>query len=132
MVAEVFAPSFGALGIGGIVSFVVGSIILMDEESMRISIYLIGGTALASAAFILWVMSRLFTISRKKVRTGAEVMVGSIGEVMADFTDEGRIWVLGESWRALSPTPVKKGQKVQVISQDGLLLQVNILEEDRT
>lgn len=132
MVAEAFAPSFGALGVGGIVSFVVGSIILMDEESMRISIYLIGGTALASAAFILWVMSRLFTISRKKVRTGAEVMVGSIGEAMADFTDEGRIWVLGESWRALSPTPVKKGQKVQVISQDGLLLQVNILEEDMT
>ena len=130
MVAEAFAPSFGALGVGGIVSFVVGSIILMDEESMRISLILIGGTALASLGFILWVMSRLFTISRKKVRTGAEVMVGSIGEAMADFTDEGRVWVLGESWRALSPTPVKKGQKVQVISQDGLLLQVNILEED--
>ena len=129
MVAEAFAPSFGALGVGGIVSFVVGSIILMDEESMRISLILIGGTALASLSFILWVMSRLFTISRKKVRTGAEVMVGSIGEAMADFTDEGRVWVLGESWRALSPTPVKKGQKVQVISQDGLLLQVNILED---
>ena len=132
MVAEAFVPSFGALGVGGIVSFVVGSIILMDEESMRISIYLIGSTALASTGFILWVMSRLFTITRKKVRTGTEELVGSIGEAMADFTDEGRIWVHGESWRALSPTPVKKGQKVKVISQDGLLLQVNILEEDMT
>jgi membrane-bound serine protease (ClpP class) len=132
MVAEVFAPSFGALGIGGIVSFVVGSIILMDEESMRISIPLIGGTALVSAAFILWVMGRLYTISRKKVITGAEVMVGSIGEAMADFTNEGRVWVKGESWRALSPTPLKKGQKVQVISQDGLLLNVKKLEEDTT
>jgi membrane-bound serine protease (ClpP class) len=132
MVAEVFAPSFGALGIGGIVSFVVGSIILMDEESMRISLPLIGGTALVSAAFILWMMGRLYTISRKKVITGVEVMVGSIGEAMADFTDEGRVWVQGESWRALSPTPVKKGQKVQVISQDGLLLNVKILEEDTT
>ena len=132
MVAEAFAPSFGALGVGGIVSFVVGSIILMDEESMRISIYLIGSTALASTGFILWVMSRLLTISRKKVRTGAEVMVGSIGKAMADFTDEGRVWVHGESWRAQSPAPVKKGQKVQVISQDGLLLQVNILEENMT
>jgi len=132
MVGEAFAPSFGALGVGGIVSFVVGSIILLDEESMRISLYLIGGTALASAAFILWVISRLLTISRKKVRTGAEELVGSIGEAMADFTNEGRIWVHGESWRALSPTPVKRGQKVRVIAQDGLLLQVNILEEDRT
>ena len=130
MVAEAFAPSFGALGVGGIVSFVVGSIILIDEESMRIAIPLIGGIALASLGFILWVISRLLTISRKKVRTGAEVMVGSIGEAMADFTDEGRVWVMGESWRAQSPTSVEKGQKVQVISQDGLLLQVNILEED--
>jgi len=130
MIGEAFAPSFGALGIGGIVSFVVGSIILMDEESMRISIPLIGGTALASAGFILWVMGRMYTISRKKVITGTEELVGSIGEAMADFTDEGRIWVHGESWRALSPTPVNKGQKVQVISQDGLLLQVKIIEED--
>jgi membrane-bound serine protease (ClpP class) len=132
MVAEVFAPSFGALGIGGIVSFVVGSIILMDEESMRISLPLIGGTALVSAAFILWVIGRLYTISRKKMITGAEIMIGSIGEAMTDFTDEGRVWVQGESWRALSPTPMKKGQKVQVISQDGLLLNVKKIEEDTT
>ena len=132
MVAEVFAPSFGALGIGGIVSFVVGSIILMDEESMRISLPLIGGTALVSAAFILWVMGRLYTISRKKMITGAEIMIGSTGEAMTDFTDEGRVWVQGESWRALSPTPLKKGQKVQVISQDGLLLNVKKIEEDTT
>ena len=130
MIAEAFAPSFGALGIGGIVSFVVGSIILMDEESMRISLLLIGGTALASAGFILWVMGRLYSVSRKKVITGTEELIGSIGEAMADFTDEGRIWVRGESWRARSPKPVKKGRKVQVISQDGLLLQVKILEED--
>lgn len=132
MVAEVFAPSFGALGIGGIVSFVVGSIILMDEKSMRISLPLIGGTALVSAAFILWVMGRLYSISRKKMITGAEIMIGSIGEAMADFTGEGRVWVQGESWRALSPTPMKKGQKVRVISQNGLLLNVKKLEEDTT
>ena len=130
MVAEVFAPSFGALGIGGIVSFVVGSIILMDEKSMRISLPLIAGTALVSAAFILWVMGRLYTISRKKVITGQEVMIGSIGVAMSDFTNEGRIWVQGESWQAFSPMPVRKGQKVQVISQDGLLLNVKILLED--
>ncbi len=132
MIAEAFAPSFGALGIGGIVAFVVGSIILMDEESMRISIPLIGGTALASACFILWVMGMFYKISRKKVLTGTEELVGSTGEAMADFTGEGRIWVRGESWRALSQAPVKQGQKVRVISQDGLLLQVKISEEDMT
>jgi len=130
MAAEVFTPSFGALGIGGIVAFVVGSIILMDEKSMRISIPLIAGTAVASASFILWVMSRLYAISRKKVRTGVELMIGSVGEAINDFSGEGRIWIQGESWRAHSPSPVKKGQKVEVISQDGLLLNVKIFQEE--
>ncbi|MGW8161144.1 MAG: NfeD family protein [Desulfobulbales bacterium] len=132
MIAEAFAPSFGALGIGGIIAFVAGSIIMMDEESMRISLSLIISTALVTAGFLLWVMGRMYTISRKKVLTGAEEMIGSTGEAMADFADEGRVWIHGESWLAKSPTPVKKGQKVQVTSQDGLTLNVKLLQEDMT
>jgi membrane-bound serine protease (ClpP class) len=130
MVGEAFTPSFGALGIGGVIAFVVGSIILMDEESMRISLPLIIGTALVSAGFFLWVMGRMYAISRKKVRTGAEEMIGSIGEAMDDFTEEGRVWVHGESWRARSATPVHKGEKVRVLSQDGLTLNVAKPQEE--
>ena len=132
MVAEAFVPSFGALGIGGVIAFVAGSVILMDEEGMRISLLLIGSTALVSAAFFLWIMSRLYTISRKKVVTGAEQMIGIIGEAMEDFTEQGRVWVHGESWQAQSSAPVSKGQKVQVTAKDGLLLKVKILQEDTT
>lgn len=127
LAAEAFVPSFGVLGIGGIVAFVAGSVILMDEKSMRISFYLIGATALVSAGFILWAATGMIRISRKRVRTGAEELIGGIGEAMADFTGEGRIWIHGESWRARSSTPVKKGQKVQVTSKDGLVLTVQIL-----
>ncbi len=130
MVAEAFVPSVGALGIGGVIAFVVGSIILMDEETMRISLYLIIGTALLSAGFFLWLIRRLYTVSKKKVRTGAEEMVGSIGEVMEDFSGTGRIWIHGESWNARVRDEVKKGQKVEVISQDGLTLNVKIAQED--
>lgn len=132
MIAEAFAPSFGALGIGGVIAFVVGSIILMDEEGMRISLPLIGSTALVSAAFFLWVMSRLYTMSRKKVVTGAEEMIGIVGEAMEDFTEQGRVWVHGESWQAQASAPVKKGQKVQITEKDGLQLKVKILQEDAT
>lgn len=132
MIAEAFVPSFGALGIGGVIAFVVGSIILMDEEGMSISLSLIGGTALVSASFFLWVMSRLYTISRKKVVTGAEELIGIIGEAMEDFTGEGRVWVHGESWRASAPGSVKKGRKIQVTAIDGLQLKVKILQEDAT
>jgi len=132
MIAEAFVPSIGALGIGGVIAFVVGSLILMDEESMRISLPLIIGTALFSAGFFLWLMRRLYTVSRKKILTGAEEMIGSIGEAMEDFTGEGRIWIRGESWKALSPTSIKKGQKVRVISQKGLRLNVEFVREDVT
>ena len=130
LIAEAFVPSFGALGIGGIIAFVVGSIILMDEEGMRISLFLIGSTALVSAGFILWIMGRLYTMRRKKVVTGAEEMIGITGEAMEDFTEKGRVWVHGESWQAQSTAPVKKGQKIEVTAKDGLLLKVKILQED--
>ena len=59
-------------------------------------------------------------------------MIGIIGEAMEDFTQEGRIWVHGESWRAQTSTPIKKGQKIQVTAKDGLQLKVKILQEDAT
>lgn len=132
MIAEAFVPNIGALGIGGVAAFVVGSIILMNDESMRISLPLIIGTALFSGAFFLWLISRLISMGRKKVRTGAEEMIGAVGEAMEDFTAQGRIWIHGESWKAASAEPVKKGQKVAVISQDGLLLNVQLSPEDVT
>jgi membrane-bound serine protease (ClpP class) len=130
LVAEAFVPSFGALGIGGIIAFVAGSIILLDEETMRISLVLIGSTALVSAVFILWLMTRLYAMRRKKILTGADEMIGIIGEAMEDFAAEGRVWVHGESWQARSSGPVKKGQKIQVTAKDGLLLKIKIIQED--
>ncbi len=130
LIAEAFVPSFGALGIGGLIAFVVGSFILLDEEGMRVSLFLIGSTAFVSAGFILWVMSRLFTMRRKKVITGAEEMIGITGEAMEDFTGQGRVWVHGESWQAKSSAPVKKGQKIQVTAKEGLLLKIKIIQED--
>jgi membrane-bound serine protease (ClpP class) len=130
LIAEAFVPSFGALGIGGIIAFVVGSIILLDEEGMRISLFLIGSTAFVSAGFLLWVMSRLFAMRRRKVVTGTEEMIGITGEAMEDFTEKGRVWVHGESWQAQSAAPVRKGQKIEVTAKEGLLLKVKTLQED--
>ena len=105
-------------------------ITLLDEETMRISLLLIGPIALISAVFFLWIMTRLFALRRKKVITGAEEMIGITGEAMEDFTEEGRVWVHGESWQAQCTEPIKKGQKIQVIAKEGLLLKVKILQED--
>ncbi len=130
LVGEAFMPSFGALGIGGIIAFGVGSLILMKEESLRVSLSLIGGTTLVSVAFILWLMSRLVLMRKKRVRTGGEALIGMTGEAIDDFEGSGRIWVLGESWQAKTTQRVKKSEKVMVVAQEGLELTVEKIEEE--
>jgi len=129
MVGEAFAPSFGILGMGGLAAFVFGSVILMDEESMRVSLILIGSIALFSLVCILWLVGKILKLRKKRVRTGREQLFDSIGEVMDDFTVTGRVMILGESWQARTTSPMKKGDKVRVIAQDGLQLSVEPLQE---
>ncbi len=130
MVAEAFAPSFGILGFGGIAAFVVGSIILMDESALSVSIPLIGGTALVSAAFFIWVLSRLMAMRRHKVVTGEEEMLGMQGTVLEDFSENhGRVWMHSESWLAESSANLVRDAKVRVTGINGLHLQVEPVNE---
>ena len=125
MVAEAFAPSFGILGFGGIAAFVVGSIILVDEATLSVSIPLIGGTALVSAAFFIWVLSRLMRLRRQKVVTGEEEMIGMLGTVLEDFSENhGRVWLHSESWLAESSANLRRDTNVRVTGINGLHLQV--------
>jgi membrane-bound serine protease (ClpP class) len=124
MVAEAFLPSFGALGFGGVIAFVVGSIILMREDQLSISLPLIGGTALVSAGFFLWVISRLIGMRKKAVVSGAEQMVGLIGYALDDFRADGKVRVHSETWKARSKAPILKSQPIRVVSMDGLILTV--------
>ena len=128
--AEAFMPSFGSLGIGGIVSFAVGSLILLDEESLRISLTLIAGTTLVSAAFVFWMRGRMASLRRKPVRTGVEALIGMTGEVREDFSGEGRIWLMGESWQAKSDEKLQRGEKVKVKAKEGVVLTVEKIKEE--
>jgi membrane-bound serine protease (ClpP class) len=128
--AEAFMPSFGSLGIGGIVAFAVGSLILLDEESLRISLTLIAGTTLVSAAFVFWMMGRMASLRRKPVRTGVEALIGMTGEVREDFSGEGRIWLMGESWQAKSDEKLQRGEKVKVKAKEGVVLTVEKIKEE--
>jgi membrane-bound serine protease (ClpP class) len=130
LIGEAFAPSFGSLGIGGVIAFAVGSVILMDDAELRISLPIIAGTTAITSVFLLLLMGRLYAFRRKKVGTGAEAMIGMTGEAIDDFTAEGRIWLSGESWAARCVGDVRKGQKVKVTAKDGLLLTVGKITED--
>lgn len=126
MVAEAFVPSFGMLGLGGVASFVIGSIILLDTDSpaFELSVALVGGVAAASALMIFGLAYMMTRIRGKPLVSGDNALIGRTGEALADITDEGQVRVGGEIWRATTATPLTKGQRVKIEERDGLLLRV--------
>lgn len=126
MIAELFVPSFGALGIGGIIAFIIGSVILFDRESggMAISLPLIIAVALVTAAFFLIAIRVVVAAHRKPVVSGMEELIGAVGEVLEDFAGTGYIHVHGETWQARCSVPVRSGARVRIKSLDGLILNV--------
>ncbi len=126
LIAEAFVPSFGVLGIGGIVAFVFGSILLLDTDipGFSISRTLIGGVGLAAGAALLGMMIMLVRMRQRPVVSGRESMIGASAEVLEDFETQGAVFVHGERWSARSAVPLKRGDRVRVTAVDGLQLQV--------
>ncbi len=124
MVAEAFVPSFGALGIGGLAAFVIGSVILIDSDlpGFEIPYALIGGVAAASGLFVIGVLGMAVRGRLRRPVSGREALVGAMAEVLYDFSGEGWVRVQGERWRARVASPVRRGQQVRIASVDGLLL----------
>ncbi len=127
IVAEAFMPSFGALGIGGVVALVVGSVILFDPEvaaDYRVPIPFIVGLSLVSGAIVFFIVTLAIKARSRPVVSGREQIIGLGGEVLEDFADEGWVRVHSENWRARSATPLRSGQRVRVTRIDGLTLSV--------
>ncbi|HKJ77816.1 MAG TPA: NfeD family protein, partial [Gammaproteobacteria bacterium] len=133
MVAEAFAPSFGALGIGGVVAFAIGSVMLIDTDAPGFGIdpALIGGVTLASAGLFIFILGMLFKARARPVVSGMEEMVGARGVATADFEGEGTVRAHGEMWKARSDQPIRQGQAVRVTAIDGLTLQVTPEAEEK-
>jgi membrane-bound serine protease (ClpP class) len=126
MIAEMLVPSFGALGIGGVVAFVVGSIMLMDTDApgFGISWQVVGGVSLTAASLLLLMMWMLARSQRRPVVTGEEEMIGSRARVVDWHGQEGRVHLHGEVWRARGPAGLAPGQEVKVKAIEGLTLEV--------
>jgi len=126
MVAEAFVPSFGALGIGGVVALAVGLTILIDTSSPGFAIAwpVIGAIVAASLAFVFLIVPTAIRAYRREIVTGAEEMIGARGEVLDWRTRQGHVFVHGERWSASSPASLKKGEVVRVVALDGLKLKV--------
>jgi membrane-bound serine protease (ClpP class) len=126
MVAEAFLPAFGSLGIGGLIAFVIGSVILIDTDipGFGIPLALVGGLAATSALFLLFVVGAALKAHRRPVVSGREELVGAAGVVLEDFEREGWARVHSENWRVRAAAPLKAGQRVRVAAMRDLLLEV--------
>ncbi len=131
IIAEVFAPSFGILGIGGTVAFVIGSVILMDGTQQQVSLPMVGGVAAVAAGFMLWTLTRFISLRHVPSATGADSMIGRSAVAVDDFQPaggaqqqgyQGHVQVAGERWNAVADHPVQAGAPVVIERMEGLVL----------
>jgi len=126
IVAESFVPSFGALGLGGIVAFVIGSVMLLDKDVPGFSIawQMIAAMALAGALVLLAIVSFAVRARRRPVVSGVEGLLREVAEATEDFDTRGLVRVQGELWNAVSHEPVRAGQRLRIRKVDGLTVEV--------
>lgn len=127
LVAELLVPSFGILGIGGIISFVVGSVILTNEvPGLSVEYRLLLPPLIAATALFIFLGRLALASQRRPAVSGAEGMIGAEGRTRDALVPdtEGMISVHGELWRATSPVVIQAGQPVRVVGRNGLTLRV--------
>ncbi len=126
IVAEFFFPTYGSLGIGGLIAFVVGSLILFDSDVPGLSVArpVIGAIATAGGLTIAGIVYLAGRSQRRPVVTGTRGMIGASAEVVADFSGRGRVRYGGELWSAHSAVPLVAGQQARITRVEGLTLWV--------
>jgi membrane-bound serine protease (ClpP class) len=131
MIGEAVVPSFGALGIGGVISIVIGSIILIDTDvpGFVVSRPLIGAIALVSSMGLMAIIGIAVKARQRPVVAGREELIGAKGTALLDFEQRGNVFVHSERWNAVTTSPLSKGQAVVVIDIDGLTLNVRPADE---
>ncbi|MEK6545869.1 MAG: nodulation protein NfeD [Nitrospinota bacterium] len=131
-ILEIKVTSYGALTLGGIISLVLGSMMLIESPApyMKISMYLILPAATATAAFFLFLVGAGIKAQRKKPTTGKEGLIGETGIAQSDIMGsaslmgEGKVFVHGELWDTQSSEEIKNGSEVIVTGVEGLKLTV--------
>ncbi len=126
IISEFFFPTYGSLGIGGLIAFVVGSLILFDTDvpGMSVGRPLIGAIATVGGLMIAGIVYLATRSMRRPVATGTQSMIGETAEVVADFTGRGRVRYGGELWNARSDTALRSGDLARIVRVEGLTLWV--------
>jgi membrane-bound serine protease (ClpP class) len=132
-IAEIKVMSHGMLTVGGIISLIMGSLLLFDtpEPALRLSFQVLVPAVLVASSFFIVVIWLAIKAQLRKHSTGAEAMTGAEADVVTDIENEGKVFLQGAYWMATSETPIKKGAKVRVIKVEGLHLIVEEIKKKK-
>ncbi len=130
MVAEATVPSFGVLGVGGAVAFVLGSVLLMDVDvpGYGVNLGVIAGIAVSAAGLLGITLWLLWRSRHTRVVTGEGGLLGQSALALEAIDDEGWVEVAGERWRVKTVRPLRAGQRARVVGRDGLRLDVEPID----
>lgn len=130
-VLDIKAPTHGALTAAGLISFIIGALVLFNSPNtpsfQRVSVPLVIGMAGVTAAFFITVLTFALRAQRRPVEVGAEVLIGRVGDARTDLSPTGMVQVAGELWSAEvegGDATVKIGERIEVVGVEGLRLQV--------
>ena len=127
LILEVKVTSYGLLSIGGVISILLGSLMLIKSpaEYLRLSLSFILPVVIVSAGFFLFALTMVIRAHRRRPSTGKEGLVGRVGEAKSDLTPEGLVEVFGELWRAeATDGEIPAGEAVEVVGVEGMKLKV--------
>lgn len=136
-IGELYTEGFGVLGIGALVAFVLGGLLLFlpfgpvspTLPDLSVSPWVLGGITLAMGAFLLLLVTQVARARRAPAMTGTEQFIGQTATVRQDLAPRGRVWFKGQTWFAEAPSrqTVLTGQKVRIVGVEGLTLIVDPL-----
>lgn len=131
LVAEAFLPSFGLLGISGVVALGLGSLLLFDVEGSDLSVdpSIILAAVGTLSACVLVVTILVVKSQRRKATLGFEGLVGEFGEVRERLDLKGKVFVHGEVWNAEGSERLQPGDRIEVVGHDGMILKVRRVAE---
>ena len=126
MVAEAMSPSFGVLGIGGVIAFAFGSIMLIDSElpAFQIALPIILAITALSAVLMIFVIGMVWRARRKPIASGLATLIDASTEVIAIEDARPMVHLQGENWQVRCDQPLKVGDRVRVVEAAGLILTV--------
>jgi len=133
-IAEIKVTSYGLLSVGGVVSIALGSIMLFESPipALRVSLSVILPTILFTAAFFVFVVGAAWKAQMAKPATGAEGLIGEIGNALTRVSPEGKVFVHGELWNAYTEGSIEEGEKIWVLQAKALKLKVEKVESRET